>query len=136
MDFLESLPGLGTVWHVVAAAAPQNRIRNRPESKREQLLRTFDAFRSQHLTAPRFFPYAIPLPHKGGGSRLSERHDLVHGATPCACNAAAYFTASMIFTYPVQRQMLLPNPSRISSSLGCGLRRKRPTDAMMNPGVQ
>src|SRR5712691_8586941 len=24
MDFLESLPGLGTVWHVVAAAAPQN----------------------------------------------------------------------------------------------------------------
>src|SRR5712691_2345739 len=65
MDFLESLPGLGTVWHVVAAAAPQNRIRNRPESKREQLLRTFDAFRSQHLTAPRFFPYAIPLPERG-----------------------------------------------------------------------
>src|SRR2546425_7971427 len=69
MDFLESLPGLGTVWHVVAAAAPQNRIRNRPESKREQLLRTFDAFRSQHLTAPRFFPYAIPLPCGGGLGR-------------------------------------------------------------------
>src|SRR3989442_13191967 len=72
MDFLESLPGLGTVWHVVAAAAPQNRIRNRPESKREQLLRTFDAFRSQHLTAPRFFPYAIPLPFGAGQSHMAD----------------------------------------------------------------
>src|SRR3989442_11359742 len=68
MEILESLPGLGTVWHVVAAAAPQNRIRNRPESKREQLLRTFDAFRSQHLTAPRFFHMRFPCLSGGGGA--------------------------------------------------------------------
>src|SRR3989442_15033074 len=84
MDFLESLPGLGTVWPVVAAAAPQNRIRNRPESKREQLLRTFDAFRTRHLTAPRFFPYAIPLPLWGragvGGSSVTQS---INRPPPC-----------------------------------------------------
>ena len=36
----------------------------------------------------------------------------------------------------VQRQMLLPSAARMSSSLGCGLRRSKPADAMMNPGVQ
>jgi hypothetical protein len=43
-------------------------------------------------------PLTPTLPHKGGGSLLSKRHRVIHGATPVAFNLAAYFTASMIFT--------------------------------------
>src|SRR5262249_54789464 len=74
--------------------------------------------------------------HRHIGADMARRHNLVHGATPTALSSAAYFTASMILTYPVQRQILLPSAKRISSSLGCGLRRSRPAEAMMNPGVQ
>ena len=33
-------------------------------------------------------------------------------------------------------EIVLPSASRMSSSVGCGLRRSKPADAMMNPGVQ
>src|SRR4029077_20443234 len=36
--------------------------------------------------------------HRHVAADIVRRHDLVHGATPCALSAAAYFTASMIFT--------------------------------------
>src|SRR5262249_25199019 len=77
-----------------------------------------------------------PVDHQHVDADIVRRHDLVHGETPPAWGAAAYFTASMIFTYPGQRQVLLPRAERKSSSLVCGLRRSRPADAMMNPGVQ
>ena len=51
-------------------------------------------------------------------------------------SAAARRTASIIFTYPVQRQMLLAKAARISSSLGSALRRNSPSEAMIMPGVQ
>ena len=39
-----------------------------------------------------------PVDHRHVAADIVRRHDLVHGATPCALSAAAYFTASMIFT--------------------------------------
>src|SRR5262249_1193424 len=60
----------------------------------------------------------------------------LHPAPPLAGTPHTYLPASLILTYPVQRQMLLPRAAQISSSRGCGLRRSSPAEAMMNPGVQ
>src|SRR5580704_9806694 len=75
-----------------------------------------------------------PINHRNVASDIACRHDLIHGDAPAAWRSAANFTASMILTYPVQRQMLLPSAARISSSLGDGFRRNSPAEAMMNPG--
>jgi hypothetical protein len=66
MEILESHPLPGPAAHVCIHAGPRNRIGNRPESKREQLVRAFDISRSQQPAARDFFPYAIPLPWGGG----------------------------------------------------------------------
>ena len=39
-----------------------------------------------------------PVDHRHVGANRVARADLAHGATPAALSAAAYFTASMIFT--------------------------------------
>jgi hypothetical protein len=67
MEILESYPRLGPAQHAAVYAAPWSRIGNRQESKRELLLHAFGALCSQHRTGHGFFPYAIPLPHKGEG---------------------------------------------------------------------
>src|ERR1019366_3196456 len=77
-----------------------------------------------------------PVDHRHIAADIVRRNHFVHGDTPCALRVAAYCTASMIFTYPVQRQILLPSASRISASLGLGFFRSRPAEAMMKPGVQ
>src|SRR5262249_47435117 len=77
-----------------------------------------------------------PVDHRHVAADIVRGHDFVHGETPPAWSPAAYFTASMILTSRVQRKMLLPGAARISPSLGGGLRRSKPADAMMNPGVQ
>src|SRR5438445_2023576 len=49
---------------------------------------------------------------------------------------AALCTAARIFAYPVQRQMLPANASRICASVGCGIRSSRSCVATTRPGVQ
>ena len=39
-----------------------------------------------------------PVDHRHIAADVVRRDHFVHGATPCAFSAAAYFTASMIFT--------------------------------------
>jgi hypothetical protein len=50
--------------------------------------------------------------------------------------SAAACTDSMIFTYPVQRQMLPASAALISAWLGRELRRNSASAAMIIPGVQ
>src|SRR5689334_231133 len=54
---------------------------------------------------------------------------------PCSFSAA-YSMALTIFTYPVQRQRLPEIPTRISCSVGVGLRCSSATPAIIMPGVQ
>src|SRR5262245_27871082 len=74
--------------------------------------------------------------HRHIGSDVVHGGGFVHGGIPCLPRATANFTASMIFTYPLQRQILLPSASRISASLGSGFYRNNPPEAMMKPGLQ
>ena len=68
MEILESHPLHRPAAHMCVHAGPRNRIGNRPESKRERLLRAFEVSRSQQPAARDFFPYAIPLPTRGEGT--------------------------------------------------------------------
>jgi len=62
MEILESRPRLGEAWRISILGGQRNRIGNRPESKREQLLRVFEALCSQRRPVHQFLPYAIALP--------------------------------------------------------------------------
>src|SRR6266508_5970255 len=63
VEILESYPRLARRGRRPYMPKPWNRIGKRPESKRELLLRTFDAaLCSQQRTAYRLFPHAIALP--------------------------------------------------------------------------
>ena len=72
----------------------------------------------------------------GWGNGCGGAHHSAARAASKAAAPAAHCTASTIFTYPVQRQMLLPRASRIASSVGSGSRLKSASEAMMSPGVQ
>src|SRR4030095_14257261 len=68
---------------------------------------------------------------------LSGRHQRGPSPTGTPANsAAAIFTASMILTYPVQRQTLPDRASRISASLGRGFSSSRALEVIRKPGVQ
>jgi hypothetical protein len=81
MGILESQPSLGAAHRLGVQMATRNRIENRTESDRERSVGAFDAVSSNPHGARQDFPYAIPLPHKGGGNAVAR---LVTSSTLCS----------------------------------------------------
>ena len=76
------------------------------------------------------FRHGVGAPRGRNGGAASQR------PRRAAHRLAATRTASRIFWYPVQRHRLPESASRISSSVGSDVRRRRSAAATTNPGVQ